>query len=76
MFIFELTNKNNHAFNYIMNWLASYFQTLQKSKCALVLIGDKDCDIKTANKKGIKSYKVNNTEKDLYSVTKKFLKII
>ena len=41
-----------------------------------VLIGDKDCDIKTANKKGIKSYKVNNTEKDLYSVTKKFLKII
>ena len=32
--------------------------------------------IKTANKKGIKSYKVNNTEKDLYSVTKKFLKII
>ncbi|MDD2357015.1 MAG: hypothetical protein PHX13_03780 [Thiovulaceae bacterium] len=38
-FIRHLTN-NENQFNYIMNWLASFFQILQKSNIALVLIGD------------------------------------
>jgi hypothetical protein len=31
---------NDDQFKYIMNWLASFFQTLNKSNIALVLIGD------------------------------------
>lgn len=38
-FIRYLSNSDNQ-FNYIMNWLASFFQTLYKSNIALVLIGD------------------------------------
>lgn len=38
-FIRHLTKNENH-FNYIMNWLASFFQTLHKTNTALVLIGD------------------------------------
>lgn len=32
--------QNEYRFNYIMNWLANYFQTLISSKMALVLHGD------------------------------------
>jgi len=38
-FIRYLSNSDNQ-FNYIMNWLASFFQTLDRSTIALVLIGD------------------------------------
>jgi len=35
-------SQNEEQFNYIMNWLAVFFQTLNKSSMALVLIGDKE----------------------------------
>lgn len=33
-------SQDDNQFNYIMNWLAQFFQTLNKSNTALVLIGD------------------------------------
>lgn len=39
-FIFFLSKENNDVFNYIMNWLAYFFQKLEKSHIALVLLGD------------------------------------
>lgn len=41
-FIFVLANENIHKYNYIMNWLAYFFQNLNKSKVALVLLGDEE----------------------------------
>lgn len=35
-------SQNDFQFNYIMNWLAHYFQKLSSSKMPLVLIGDKE----------------------------------
>ena len=40
-FIYHLS-KNEYQFNYIMNWLAHFFQTLNKSGRAIVLIGDNE----------------------------------
>lgn len=40
-FIFYMVNENIDIFNYIMNWLAHFFQKLDKSNTALVLLGDK-----------------------------------
>ena len=40
-FIYHLS-KNEYQFNYIMNWLANFFQTLNKSGRAIVLIGDNE----------------------------------
>lgn len=40
-FIKELS-QNELQFNYIINWLAQYFQNLTSSKMALTLIGDKE----------------------------------
>ena len=39
-FIYHLVKENQELSNYIINWLAYYFQNLQKSKTALVLLGD------------------------------------
>ena len=36
----QVFSKNNEQFHYIMNWLAIFFQTLNKSTMALILIGD------------------------------------
>jgi hypothetical protein len=33
-------SKDEYQFNYIMNWLANFFQTLNKSSRAIILIGD------------------------------------
>jgi hypothetical protein len=41
-FIFHLTRENQELFDYIMNWLAYYFQYLQKTKTALVLLGEQE----------------------------------
>lgn len=41
-FIFYLVNENIDIFNYVMNWIAYFFQTLNKTSTALVLLGDKD----------------------------------
>jgi hypothetical protein len=41
-FIFYLVNENINTFNYVMNWIAYFFQTLNKTSTALVLLGDKD----------------------------------
>ncbi len=41
-FIFYLVNENIYNFNYVMNWLAYFFNTLEKSNTALVLMGDKE----------------------------------
>ena len=40
-FIFYMVNENIDISNYIMNWLAHFFQKLDKSNTALVLLGDK-----------------------------------
>ena len=40
-FIYNLS-KNNREFDYIMNWLADFYQRLDKSNIALVLIGDNE----------------------------------
>jgi len=40
-FIHHLS-KNEYQFNYIMNWLANFFQTLNKSGSAIVLIGNNE----------------------------------
>jgi len=40
--IYHLVKENKKLSDYIMNWLAYYFQNLQKSKTALVLLGDKE----------------------------------
>ena len=40
-FIYHLS-KNEYQFNYIMNWLAHFFQTLNKSGRAIVFIGDNE----------------------------------
>ncbi|MEA3451419.1 MAG: hypothetical protein U9Q83_05895, partial [Bacteroidota bacterium] len=40
-FIYHLT-KNKDYFKYLMNWLAVFFQTLNKTDMALVLLGDKE----------------------------------
>ncbi|MDD2357802.1 MAG: hypothetical protein PHX13_07815 [Thiovulaceae bacterium] len=44
-YIFHLSNENVAKFQYIINWLAFFIQTLQKSSVALVLIGDQDSGI-------------------------------
>ena len=36
----RFSSQDDNQFNYIMNWLAYFFQTLNKSNIALVLIGD------------------------------------
>jgi len=41
-FIYHLVKENHALFYYIMNWLAYYFQHLQKSKTALVLLGEQE----------------------------------
>jgi hypothetical protein len=41
-FIYHLVKEKQELSNYIMNWLAYYFQNLQKSKTALVLLGEKE----------------------------------
>jgi len=41
-FILTMVNDDQSACNYIINWLANYFQTLEKSSVALVLTGAKD----------------------------------
>ena len=41
-FIFHLVNADYHIFYYVMNWLAVFFNSLQKSGTALVLLGDQE----------------------------------
>lgn len=41
-FIFHLLNNNEEHFHYVINWLAYFFRTLNKTKTALVLLGDKE----------------------------------
>ena len=41
-FIYYLVKENQELSDYIINWLAYYFQNLQKSKTALVLLGEKE----------------------------------
>ena len=41
-FIYYLVKENEALSNYIMNWLAYYFQNLQKTKTALVLLGNQE----------------------------------
>ena len=41
-FIYYLVKENQELFDYIMNWLAYYFKNLQKSKTALVLLGEQE----------------------------------
>ena len=41
-FIYQLVKENKELFDYIINWLAYYFQNLQKTKTALVLLGDQE----------------------------------
>ncbi len=41
-FIHYVVNKDKYISGYIMNWLAHFFQELDKSSVALVLIGDKE----------------------------------
>lgn len=41
-FIYQLVKEDKVLSDYIMNWLAYYFQNLKKSKSALVFIGDKE----------------------------------
>lgn len=56
-FIFYLVNENIDIFNYIMNWLASFFQTLNKTSTALVLLGAKDVS---------EEYFLNNIIKEIF----------
>jgi len=41
-FIFYLVDEDCHIFHYVMNWLAVFFNSLQKSGTALVLLGDQE----------------------------------
>jgi len=41
-FIYYLAKENQELSDYIVNWLGYYFQNLQKSKTALVLLGDQE----------------------------------
>ena len=41
-FIYHLVKENQELSDYIINWLAYYFQNLQKSKTALVLLGEQE----------------------------------
>ncbi len=40
LLILNLVNHKIDRYNWIINWLANFFQTLVKSQCALVLIGE------------------------------------
>ena len=40
LLILNLVNHNEIRYKWVMNWLANFFQTLNKSQCALVLVGD------------------------------------
>lgn len=40
--IFYLVNEDIHSYYYVMNWLAYFFHSLQKSGTALVLLGDQE----------------------------------
>lgn len=41
-FIYYLVNEDIHSYYYVMNWLAYFFKSLQKSGTALVLLGDQE----------------------------------
>ena len=41
-FTYYLVNENIYIYSYMMNWIAYFFQTLNKTNTALVLLGDKD----------------------------------
>jgi len=41
-FIFYLVNEDIHSYCYVMNWLSCFFNSLQKSGTALVLLGDQE----------------------------------
>jgi len=41
-FIYQMVNEDIHKANYIINWLAYYFQNLKKTETALVLLGDSE----------------------------------
>lgn len=41
-FIYYLVKENQELSDYIMNWLAYYFKNLQRSKTALVLLGEQE----------------------------------
>lgn len=41
-FIYYLVNEDIHSYYYVMNWLSSFFNSLQKSGTALVLLGDQE----------------------------------
>ena len=41
-FIYQMVNKNTEKTEYIINWLAYYFQNLKKTGTALVLLGDSE----------------------------------
>ncbi|MCW8895000.1 hypothetical protein [Sulfurimonas sp.] len=41
-FIFYLVDEDCHLYYYVMNWLACFFNSLEKSGTALVLLGDQE----------------------------------
>lgn len=41
-FIYQMVNEDEEKLNYIINWLAYYFQNLKKTGTALVLLGDSE----------------------------------
>ncbi len=41
-FIYQMVNENKEKANYIINWLAYYFQNLKKTGTALLLLGDSE----------------------------------
>ncbi len=43
-FIYHMVNEDSNQYNYLLNWLSIFFQTLNKSKTTLVFI-DEDNDI-------------------------------
>ncbi len=40
-FIFQMVGENNKTSNYIIDWLASFYQTMKKPPTLLIFIGDK-----------------------------------
>jgi hypothetical protein len=45
-FIYQMVNEDVEKTDYIINWLAYYFQNLKKTGIALVLLGDSDVTVK------------------------------